>query len=115
MDSKFLSPDTRGHTPLWRVFWIYGVLLSHMYFAVILYLFGRVGTPMIALLLAGFVAYTAVITRGVWINAYNTESKVLGEIARFLTVAWALNSVLVSGFLLLSHFGSPEPRLPLPF
>ena len=115
METTFLSPDTRGHTPLWRVFWIRGVLVSHLYFAAILYLFPRLATPAIAVLLAGFVVYTAVITRSVWINAYNTRREVLGEIARFLTVAWALNSVLVSGFLFLSHFGSSEPHLPLPF
>lgn len=116
MDTTYLlSPDTRGHSPLWRVFWIYGVLVSHAYFAAILYLFPRLGTPAIALLLAGFVAYTAVITRAVWINAHNTANRTLGEIARFLTVAWALNSVLVSGFLFLSHLGSVDRQLPLPF
>lgn len=115
MDTTFLSPDTRGNTPLWQAFWVHGVLVSHAYFATILYLFPRVATPVIAALLAGFVAYTAVITRSVWINACNTRNETLGEIARFLTVAWALNAVLMSGFLLMSHLGPGDRQLPLPF
>ena len=110
-----LSPDARGHQPLWRVFWIQGVLLSQVFFLAILHLYPKVSTPSIALLLAAFVLYTALITRSVWVNAGNTRSPQLGEIARFLTVAWALNSVLVSGFLFLDHLGSSHPTLPLPF
>lgn len=115
MNTTFLSPDTRGHTPLWMVFWLYGVAASHLYFAMILYLYPRVESPAMALLLVGFVAYTAFITRAVWINAGNTGRELYGEIARFLTVAWALNAVLVCGFLFLNHLGAAEPRLPLPF
>lgn len=115
MSTTFLSPDTRGQKPLWIVFWLYGVVTSHLYFAAILYLYPRIASPAMALLLVGFVVYTAFITRAVWINAGNTEKELYGEIARYLTVAWALNAVLVCGFLFLSHFGATEPRLPLPF
>jgi hypothetical protein len=115
MSAQFLSPDTRGQKPLWIVFWIYGVVVSHLYFAAILYLYPRIESPAMAMLLIGFVAYTAFITRAVWINAGNTDRESYGDIARYLTVAWALNAVLVCGFLFLSHLGATDPRLPLPF
>ena len=70
-----------------------------------LWLFNRVDSPLYALLLVGFVGYSLLITRLVWTNADNVRDERLGVIARFLTVAWALNALLVSGFLLLSHLG----------
>jgi uncharacterized membrane protein HdeD (DUF308 family) len=115
MKGTFLSPDTRGQTPLWLVFWVYGVLVSHLYFGAILYFYPRLETLAMAALLAGFVVYTAFITRAVWINVGNTHNETLGEISRYLTVAWAMNSVLVCGFLFLDHFRATEPKLPLPF
>lgn len=101
----WLSPDTRGAQPLWRVFWIYGVVCSHLLFFALLWLFDRAGSPLYTLLLAAFVGYSLLIARMVWINADNVQDERLGTIARFLTVAWALNAILVSGFLLLSHIG----------
>ncbi len=101
-----LSDDVRGNTRLWLVFWIYGVLVSHLLFGAILYLNGQVETLVLALMLAGFVAYTAWIMRAVWVNAMNVDNEVYGHIARALTVAWSLNAVLVSGFLFLSHLGA---------
>jgi hypothetical protein len=106
MATKFLSPDTRGNTPLWRVFWIYGVLVSHVFFGAILYLYRQLPTPMLAALLAAFVGYTAWIMRSVWVNAYNVSDEKWTHIARALTVAWALNAVLVSAFLFLGHLGA---------
>lgn len=97
------STEPCGRSRLWVVFWIYGVLVSHLLFGAILYFYRQIGTPLLAVLLAGFVAYTAWIMRMVWINAFNVEKEIYGHIARALTVAWALNAVLVSGFLFLGH------------
>lgn len=58
--------------------------------------------------LAAFVAYTAWIMRAVWVNAFNAEKETYGHIARALNVAWAINSVLVSGFLLLGRMGAVQ-------
>lgn len=101
-----LSDDVRGNTRLWLVFWIYGVLVSHLIFGAILLFNRQVETPMLAVMLAGFVAYTAWIMRAVWVNAFNVEKEAYGHIARALTVAWSLNAVLVSVFLLLGHLGA---------
>lgn len=102
----YASIEPRGRSRLWVVFWIYGVLTSHLLFGAILTFYRQIGTPLLAVLLAGFVAYTAWIMRMVWVNAFNVEKEIYGHIARALTVAWAINSVLVSGFLFLGHLGA---------
>jgi hypothetical protein len=66
-------------------------------------------------MLLGFVAYTASMLNAVWRNADNVRDPVHGQIARFLTVAWSINAVLVSGFLFLSHLNAMAFPLPLPF
>jgi hypothetical protein len=99
----FLSDDTRGETPLWVVFWFYGVIASHLYFAAVLLLFRQLDTALVGLMLAGFIAYTAWIVRAIWVNAFNVENRAYSHIARALTVAWAINAILVSVFLFLAH------------
>lgn len=100
---KWLSPETRGTQPLWCVFWIYGVFCSQILFAALLFAFDKTGSPLFALALAGFASYSLLITRLVWTNADNVRDPRYGQIARFLTVAWALNALLMSVFLLMSH------------
>ena len=106
MTTQALPIEPRGHSQLWVVFWIYGVLTSHLFFGAIVYFYRQIGTPLLAALLAGFVAYTAWIMRAVWVNAFNVQKETYGHIARALTVAWALNAVLVSAFLFLGHLGA---------
>jgi hypothetical protein len=103
---QMLADDVRGHTPLWAVFWVYGVLTSQLLFGSILYLYRQMETPMLAAMLLGFLVYTAWIMRAVWVNAFNVEKEVYGHIARALTVAWSLNSILVTGFLFLGQLGT---------
>lgn len=113
LQTALLDPDLRGHAPLWRVFWIEGVALSHALFAAIVMAYAQVSSAALAVALLGFMAYTAWILRRIWINAGNTDRPALGDLARFLTVAWAINAALVSLFMGLAHF-SGEP-FPLPF
>lgn len=54
MTTRTLSDEPRGHTRLWVVFWIYGVLVSHLAFGAILLTWRQLGTPLAALL-GGFV------------------------------------------------------------
>ncbi|MCP5327598.1 MAG: hypothetical protein H7A18_00680 [Sinobacteraceae bacterium] len=110
MVTTWFLDDKPGSTPLWIVFWIYGVVASHLMFGAILLLFRSISTPLLAAVLLAFVLYTAWIMRTVWRNAFNVGNQVYGHMARALTVAWALNAVLVSGFLLLGHVG----RVSLP-
>lgn len=95
--------DTPGSRPLWQVFWLQGVLLSHLLFGAILLLYRQVDSVTLALLLTAFVGYTAWVLNAVWRNAGNVREPIYGEIARFLTVAWSINAMLASFFLLLAH------------
>lgn len=109
--STLLSPDTRGDTPLWFVFWVYGVAVSQLLFAALWLLYPRVHTGVYGAMTAAFVVYTAWIMRLIWINAFNVATESLGHVARALTVVWVLNALLVSGFLFLGHVAGE----PLPF
>ncbi len=111
--ATFFSPDAKGHTRLWVAFWIYGVLLSHLLFGGIVMVYAQVDSTTLGLLLAAFLVYTAWIMRTIWVDADNTESPLYSGMARYMTVAWAINAVLVSGFMFLAHLAG-EP-LPLPF
>ncbi len=111
MVTTWFLDEKPGHTPLWLAFWVYGVLVSQVLFVAVLLLFRQVGTAILAVMLAGFLLYTAGIMRTVWLNAFNVGNQVLGHMARALTVVWSLNAVLVSLFLLLGHVG--KVRLPI--
>ena len=105
MTAPPLPVEPRGRTKLWVVFWLYGVLSSHLIFGAIVYRYRELSTPLVALILAGFLVYTAWIMHTIWINALNVRNEMWGYLARWLTVAWALNAVMVSLFLLLGHMG----------
>jgi hypothetical protein len=107
--------NSQGSTPLWVVFWLYGVVLSNVLFGLILMAFNPVATSLFGLMLLSFVAYTACVLNAVWRNADNVAEPMYGQIARFLTVAWSINAVLVSGFLFLSHLNAVVSPLPFPF
>jgi len=89
----------RGEQPLWKVFWIYGVGTSGalIAFYVIAFYVDRVALRQ-ALLLC-FALYTAWILVSVWRCANNTRERIWGLFARFLTVAWACNTIMVLVFL----------------
>lgn len=108
------SATYRGHLPLWKVFWIYGVIFSHLYFGLILFMYNRASPALMVLLIAGFVVYTLGIMRMVWINALNTSKEIYRFAARYLTVFWMINSILVSSYLLMTYFGYWKLLVNLP-
>lgn len=88
-------------TPLWQVFWLYGVLLSHILwggFMALVYLGISVGA--VAVLAIPLMIYTGWIIAAVWAAADNVENPAYGMMACGLTVAWGLNTIFVIGFLL---------------
>ncbi len=111
MNTQSLPVEPRGRTRLWIAFWIYGVLFSQAFFGAILYFYRRVDAVALALMLAAFLLYTAWIMRTIWVDALNVRNDMWGYLARWLTVAWALNAVMVSIFLFLGHLG----KVILPF
>ena len=101
MSESVASYYWRGHGPLWKVYWLYGVLGSIVLAAVLLLLMQRgaadsVWFQLVLLLLA---AYTVWIVVSVWRCAFNVEQPIYGHMARALTVAWAINALMVLAFL----------------
>lgn len=71
----------------------------------IAFVLDRIETAELGLLLAGFAVYTAWTLQRIWRAAACAPTPALGLVARALCVAWALNVVLVSAFLLLGRLG----------
>ncbi|MCB2019162.1 MAG: hypothetical protein KDF54_16875 [Hydrogenophaga sp.] len=111
MNMPPLPVEPRGRVRLWVVFWIYGVVLSHVLFGAILYFYRQASTPALVMMFGGFLLYTAWIMHTIWVDALNVKNENWGYLARWLTVAWAINAVLVSVFLFLGHLG----KVTLPF
>ncbi|WFE77237.1 hypothetical protein [Roseinatronobacter sp. S2] len=100
-----------GEGPLWKLYWIYGVLFSTIGGAFILgaVLQRALPVPLLILVLGLALIYTAYIQISVWRSAFNIESDPFGVerdawgwIARVLTVGWALNAA--GGSLMLLQF-----------
>lgn len=87
-----------GRAALGRVFWVYGVLVSA--FLSLLYLLAREArrADLQQLLLVILLAYTAAILVAVWRCGPNAAPP-WGLLARALTIVWAINTLLLIGFL----------------
>lgn len=90
-----------GEEALWKVFWVYGVgtsgLIAGFYVAAVY----TGHTALQQVLLPCFATYTVWILVSVWRCAHNAPQRFWGLMARFLTVAWACNTILVLTFLQL--------------
>ena len=87
-------------SPLWKVFWLYGVIPSNLLWLVVAWLIGQERLPGATLgLLVFLLGYTAWIVAAVWKAAPNAKDPRYGVMAQALTVAWAINTVLIAFFL----------------
>jgi hypothetical protein len=89
----------RGEEPLYKVFWVYGVVVSFImaiFFGAALYA-KRAGLQEALLVL--FAVYTIWILVSVWRCAKNTQEAYWGLLARQLTVIWAGNALMLLFFL----------------
>ncbi|MBZ0147031.1 MAG: hypothetical protein K8F62_05735 [Pseudorhodoplanes sp.] len=103
--ADFFAAEIRawhGEQPLWKVFWIYGVATSVTIVALYVIAFYDDRMALRQVLLPCFAAYTVWILVSVWRCASNTREPSWGTLARFLTVAWAVNTILVLTFLQLN-------------
>jgi hypothetical protein len=103
--ADFFAAEIRawhGEEPLWKVFWVYGVATSVTIVTLYIIAFYDGHMALRQVLLPCFAAYTAWILISVWRCASNTKEKLWGTLARFLTVAWAANTILVLTFLQLN-------------
>ncbi len=104
-----LAPEIRawrGEQPLWKVFWVYGVAASCAIAALYFGAMAAGHTLLRQFLLVVLAAYTSWIVVSVWRCADNTTEHIWGTLARFLTVAWAANALLVVTFLELDLVGT---------
>ena len=98
--SNPLVDHFHGQGPLWKVFWLYGVIPSNLLWGLALLMLGAGATAFAtSLMLMVILLYTAWIVTAVWRCADNVEDPRYGVMARWLTVAWAINTVLLVGFL----------------
>lgn len=98
----FLMYYAEGHAPLWKAFWIWGVALSWVLFAVFYAVVTVTGVtwPLFIVATIIMVPYTAWILVAVWLCAFNTQNDLWGYAARFLTIVWSANIGLAAGFLM---------------
>jgi ABC-type sugar transport system permease subunit len=101
MSENVASYYWRGNGPLWKVYWLYGVLGSNLLVLIMLLLMnqGAIGSLWFQLVLVLLAAYTVWIVVSVWRCAFNAENPLYSHMARALTVAWAINALMVLGFL----------------
>ena len=101
MSESVVSYYWEGRGPLWKVYWLYGVLGSVVLALILLFLIqrGAIDSVWFQLVLLLLAAYTVWILVSVWRCAFNVENPMYGHMARALTVAWAINALLVLGFL----------------
>jgi len=100
--ASFFAPEIqawRGRQPLWKVFWLYGVATSSLMIAFYVAGFYLDAVALRQTLLLCFAPYTGWILVSVWRCANNSTERFWGLLARFLTVAWACNSILILVFL----------------
>ena len=97
----------QGRGPLWKVFWLWGVVGSWILAALFLIAVLGLGIswPLYLVTAVIMVCYTVWILVSVWRCAENAEQEHWGLIARTLTIAWALNVILVGAFLGLDLLG----------
>lgn len=99
----------RGNGPLWKIFWIYGVVVS-VGLAVLIATAAfqkEVGLPGLIAMLVGLVAYTIWVVVSIWRCADNIQGRPFGfdpslwsSLSRALTVAWVINALGLSTLLL---------------
>lgn len=93
------TPVSQGHTRLWNVFWLQGVIPSNILWAIALWGLANQRTTLVLAMFAVLLLYTGWIIPAVWRAAPTARTANLGVAARGLTVAWGLNTVLVIFFL----------------
>jgi hypothetical protein len=108
--ARFFAPELsawRGQQPLWKVFWLYGVAVSGALVAIYVFAFLIEQVVLRQILVLCFAPYTAWILVSIWRCSSNTREQFWGMLARFLTVAWACNTILIVVFIemnLITHY-----------
>ena len=102
MSDNVVLHYAKGDGPLWKVFWLWGVVGSWILFAIFLFAVQSLGITWPLVIITGIVMlpYSVWILASVWQCAPNVRNDFWANLARFLTLVWALNLGVVAGFLL---------------
>lgn len=95
----------RGRAPLARVFWVHGVLTSLLLAALFAAAIETERRLLQQALLLAIAAYSGWVTVAVW-RCAAAAAPPWREIARSLTVAWAVNVVMLGLFLQIGLLGA---------
>lgn len=106
---SFAEHYWRGNEPLWKIFWLYGVLVS-VGLAVLIATAAFqnwVALPGLIAMIVGLAIYTVWVVVSIWRCADNIEGRPFGfepalwsTLARALTVAWVINALGLSMLLI---------------
>ena len=104
MNENVVVRYLRGEGELWKVFWLWGVVGSWILFGIFMTAIRTFGVTWPLVIVSGIIMlpYSVWILASVWQCAPNARSDAWGNLARFLTLVWALNLGVVGGFLLKS-------------
>lgn len=91
-----------GEGPLWKLFWLWGVLLSWVLFGLFYLASTTMGVSWGLFIISGAIMlpYSIWLLVSIWMCAGNTSNDFWGRAARFLTLIWSLNIGATAGFLL---------------
>ncbi len=91
-----------GEGPLWKVFWLWGVVLSWALFGLFYLAATNIGITWGLFIVSGLIMlpYSVWLLVSIWMCADNTGYDFWGRASRFLTIIWSLNIGGVAGFLL---------------
>jgi len=108
--ARFFAPELsawRGQQPLRKVFWLYGIAVSSALIVVYLFAFLVERVALRQILVLCFAPYTAWILVSIWRCSNNARDQFWGMLTRFLTVAWACNTIMAVVFIelnLITHY-----------
>ena len=91
-----------GHAPLWKAFWLWGVIVSTLLLFLFLFALDQIGVTWGLLIVSGIimVPYTVWVLVAIWQCADNVRNDFWGRMARFVTILWSFNIGAVAGILL---------------
>ena len=99
--ARLIAPElraSRGEAPLAQVFWLHGVAASFWLIAVNALLIPDGDWQLIQALILIDLAYTAWILAAIW-RCSASGGPLWGTLARWLTIAWGLNTMFVLLFV----------------
>ena len=100
--NNFILYYLNGEGPLWKLFWLWGVVLSWILFGLFYFAATTFGISWGLFVISGVIMlpYTIWLLVSIWMCADNTNHDFWSRASRFVTIIWSLNIGAVAGVLL---------------